>query len=227
MFFKSTPSSSVRFYPAPKLETGRRAALVADDHPAIRMAVRSVLSRLEIIGQIIEAGDGHDALDKAKKYQPALIILDLNLSGVDGLNLIRHFSASNMHAKYLVYSGLDEHIYATRAKKAGANGFISKACGLEMIESVSRSILNGIDCFPVGLHHDDEKPQQNAMQLLSNRELTILSYLIKGMPNKDIAAKLFIDAKTVSTYKNRILKKTKTKNIVDLIYLYQDNNKKF
>jgi DNA-binding NarL/FixJ family response regulator len=225
MFFKSTPSSSVRFYPAPKLETEQRAALIVDDHPAIRMAVRSVLSRLEMIGQIIEAGDGHDALDKAKKYRPALVILDLNLSGVDGLNLIRHFSMSNIHSKYLVYSGLDEHIYASRAKKAGANGFISKACGLEMIESVSRSILNGIDCFPVGVHHTDDQPQQNPMALLSNREITILSYLVKGMQNKAIAEKLFIDAKTVSTYKNRILKKTKAKNIVDLIYLYQENKK--
>lgn len=129
MFFKPTPSSSVRFYPAPKLETGQRAALVVDDHPAIRMAVRSVLSRLEIIGQIIEAGDGHDALDKAKKYQPALIILDLNLSGVDGLNLIRHFSASNMHAKYLVYSGLDEHIMQPEQKRRGLMALSAKRVG--------------------------------------------------------------------------------------------------
>jgi two-component system response regulator EvgA len=63
------------------------------------------------------------------------------------------------------------------------------------------------------------------MALLSNREITILSYLVKGMQNKAIAEKLFIDAKTVSTYKNRILKKTKAKNIVDLIYLYQENKK--
>lgn len=222
MFFKSTPSSSARFYPASKQEAEQRSALIVDDHPAIRMAVGSVLARLEIIGKIIEASDGQDALEKAKKYQPALVILDLNLAGIDGLNLIRHLSAAHSHSKYLVYSGLDEHIYAARAKKAGANGFISKACRLEMIESVARSILNGIDCFPVGLH-DYDHSTQDYMRLLSNREMTILSCLIKGMPNKEIAHKLFIDAKTVSTYKNRILKKTKTKNIVDLIYLCQDH----
>lgn len=222
MFFKPSPSSSARFYPVSGFTTQQRPVLIVDDHPAIRVAVRSAMTKLDGVDHIIEAADGPDAVEKFKKYQPLLVILDLNLPGMDGLSLMRHLIASGQHSKYLVYSGLDANIYATRARKAGANGFISKMHGLEIIESAARSVINGVDCFPMGTSELQE-PDQTAIHRLSNREMTILSYLIKGVSNKEIADKLFIDAKTVSTYKNRILKKTKAKNVVDLIYLCQEH----
>ncbi len=159
MFFKSTPSSSVRLHPMAELAQQRCSVLIVDDHPAIRVAVRSMLVKLEIIGQIIESSNGPDALDQFKKYQPLLVILDLSLPGMDGLSLIRHLASSGHSAKYLVYSGLDPNIYAARARKAGANGFIRKVYGLEMIESTARSILNGVNCFPVNTAENDELDQ--------------------------------------------------------------------
>lgn len=226
MLFKSPPFSSSSFRSAPTTADKHACILVVDDHPAIRIAIRSTLSPLAIegISQFIEASTGPDALEKFKKYHPALVILDLNLPGMDGLSLIRHLISSEKPSKYLVYSGLDTDIYAARAKKAGANGFISKVHGLEIIESAAKSILNGVDCFPMSITKDNGQ-DINYLDLLSNREMTILHYLIKGISNKEIASQLFIDAKTVSTYKNRILKKTRSKNVVDLIRLYQEQIK--
>ncbi|MCS6766085.1 MAG: response regulator transcription factor [Candidatus Protistobacter heckmanni] len=197
-------------------------ALVIDDHPAIRVAVRHTVERLGLFSEVREADSGTDALTKFRIHPALLVVLDLDLPGMDGLDLIRRLRASNREAKFLVYSGLDEEIYAVRAQKAGANGFISKLRPIELIETAAHSILNGIDCFPAAVFANGSRPDADAIHKLSNREMMILSHLIKGRSNKDIAIALCIDAKTVSTYKRRILDKTGAKNLVELLRLCRE-----
>lgn len=201
-----------RFVPLARDATD--TVLIVDDHPALRFAFRQLLQRVLIRSEIEEVGTGADAVAQFEHLRPVLTLIDLDLPDIDGLDLVRRLRRLDRDALLLVVSAMDENLYAHRARLAGANGFVSKNRGIEVLEAALHSVKNGMECFPSGIPRGANRA--DPISGLSGREMNIVRCLSKGMRNKDIAAALFISEKTVSTHKLRIFRKVGVRNVIEL-----------
>jgi two-component system, NarL family, response regulator EvgA len=195
--------------------------LIVDDHPVIRMAVRTLLER-EGHSIVAETNNGIDAVSLAKEFAPDLIVLDLTLPKLDGLEVIERLKALEIPMQVLVLTSHNPLHFAFRCKMAGAAGFVWKQSDLTELADAVKAILSGYTYFPnLGAQNNrfGDRPPNEAEQLatLSNREMTVLQCLAQGMLNKDIAARMLISDKTASTYKTRLLLKLNMSSLVELI----------
>jgi two-component system response regulator EvgA len=201
--------------------------LVVDDHPVIWVAVRALLERE---GHTIaaETDNGVDALSLAKELRPDLVVLDLTIPKLDGLDVIARFQSLSGAIPILVLTAHDPLHYAQRCKAAGAAGFVSKQGDLTELTGAVKAILSGYTYFPnlavqVGQLSGVQKSEADQLAALSNRELTVLQFLAGGMLNKDIAERMLISEKTVSTYKSRLLIKLHMSTLLELIEFAKRN----
>ncbi|WP_080422811.1 response regulator transcription factor [Burkholderia ubonensis] len=194
--------------------------LVVDDHPAIRLAIRTVLSRTQEAGQLHEAANANDALTLLREHPIELAILDIEIPGGDGLRLLKRIRAEGLKTRVLIFSAMDEGIYSVRASKAGANGFLSKRNDIAQILIAVKTILSGYLFFPAeagsALFHDRTRQSANRTGGLTDRELTVLRGLARGSSNRQIGEDLCISNKTVSTYKSNIFEKLGVSSVVGL-----------
>ncbi|WP_080412802.1 response regulator transcription factor [Burkholderia ubonensis] len=194
--------------------------LVVDDHPAIRLAIRTVLSRMQEAGQLHEAANANDALTLLREHPIELAILDIEIPGGDGLRLLKRIRAEGLKTRVLIFSAMDERIYSVRASKAGANGFLSKRNDIAQILIAVKTILSGYLFFPAeagsALYHDRTRQSANRTGGLTDRELTVLRGLARGSSNRQIGEDLCISNKTVSTYKSNIFEKLGVSSVVGL-----------
>jgi two-component system response regulator FimZ (fimbrial Z protein) len=188
--------------------------VIIDDHPIIRGTIAGVLHadpELEMVG---ECGDGEDGLKMVLSECPDLVILDLDLPRLDGLSMIRRIRAQNLKTCILVLSAKPEHVMASYTRNAGANGYVSKGREISELITALKTVLFGYDCFPV----DTTDPAaQSGLKSLSTREVEVLQHLARGASNRDIASRLFLSDKTVSTYKSRIQEKLGLSSLAALI----------
>lgn len=188
--------------------------VIVDDHPILRGAIAGVLHadpELDLIGQ---CGDGEDGLKMVLDERPDLVILDLDLPRLDGMSMIRRIRAQNIKTCILVLSAKSEHVMASYTRNAGANGYVSKGREIGELITALKTILFGYDCFPV----DSADPLSvNGLKSLSAREVEVLQHLARGASNRDIASRLFLSDKTVSTYKSRIQEKLGLSSLAALI----------
>jgi len=203
------------------------SVVIVDDHPAIRLAVRSVLEangRLSVAG---EAENGPSAITVVRESRPDLVILDLDLPRMNGLELIERLRSIDPALKLLVLSAQQESIFATRALQAGANGFLSKSEDMGAIVQASTAVLAGYSVFPSSaLTSFSGSPGTSTAALirsLSDRELTVMQHLARGQSNKEIAETLLISNKTVSSYKARIFEKLGISTLVQLVDIARAN----
>ena len=198
-----------------------RTTVIVDDHPAIRLAVRSALESSGFFKVVGEADSGPAALSVIRTQLPALVILDLDLPKMSGLELIERLKASNPDIQVLVLSAQEESIFAARALQAGASGFLSKAEDLPAIVQAARSVLAGYSVFPSAVLNGSPRPATSTgselIRSLSDRELTVLQYLARGLSNKEVGEALQISNKTVSSCKSRLLEKLKISTLVELV----------
>ncbi|MBO9515828.1 MAG: response regulator transcription factor [Variovorax sp.] len=199
------------------------SVVVVDGHPAIRLAVRTALissGQFQVVG---EAGDGPSALAVIREHQPNLVILDLDLPRLNGLDVIERVRKSQPQTKVVVLSGQEESIFGTRALRAGANAFISKSEDLQRMIEAARAVLAGYTIFASSIMTSSQAALADGgrpgalIRRLSNRELTVLQHLARGMSNKEIADMLLISNKTVSGYKARIFEKLNVSSLVELV----------
>lgn len=198
------------------------SVVVIDGHPAIRLAVRTALTGTDQFEVIGEAGDGPSGLEIIRELAPELVVLDLELPRLNGLDVIERVRKALPETKLIVLSGQDESIFGARAVKAGANAFISKSEDLHRLVHAANAVLAGYSIFATSILTsqstllDDSRPN-TLIRRLSDRELTILQHLARGLSNKEIAGILLISNKTISGYKARIFEKLKISSLVDLV----------
>lgn len=194
--------------------------LIVDDHPAIRLAVRLLLERdgFTIVG---EADNGVEALHIARQQVPDLVVLDIGIPKIDGLEVISRLKSLELGIKVLVLTRQSPEQFAPRCLQAGAMGFVSKKENLNELTQAAKAVLAGYIHFPTGALTSVRKggvdDEMSMLESLSDREMTVLQYLASGMTNKAIAEQLFLSEKTVSTYKSRLLLKLNAHSLADLI----------
>jgi two-component system response regulator EvgA len=187
------------------------SALIVDDHPVVVGAVRMVLESLGY-KPIHVASSGVDVVPMIRAHGPTLIVLDLKLKGMGGLEVLDRINALGLVCKIVIFSSADPHSYLVRCRRAGAMAFVAKSAELQQLQSAIKAVRSGYSYFQElpevsaghsGVHSDE----QQQIEGLSNRELHILVQLAHGKPNKDIAQEMNLSHKTISTYKTRLMLK--------------------
>ncbi|MCJ1887887.1 response regulator transcription factor [Pseudomonas sp. LA21] len=201
--------------------------LIVDDHPVIRMAMRVLLEKE---GHVVvgETDNGVDALSLVKDLVPDLVVLDIGIPRLDGLEVISRISAFELPLKILVLTGQSASLFAMRCMQAGASGFVCKQGGLAELVSAVSAVVAGYNYFPSTAirqtrRNSGQMDDQELIQRLSDREMAVLQYLANGYSNKEISEQMFISNKTVSTYKTRLLLKLNAHSLVDLIEFAKRN----
>lgn len=193
------------------------SVVVVDDHPFLRLAVKSLLER-HGFQVVAEADNGLDAVSLLRETPCQLMILDLDIPQMTGLEVIRRVSQRYPQTRIIVLTAQEPAVYAVRCIEAGAFGILSKAQQLEQLVDAARQVMKGQKVFPQPELYGEQLADSEAELLaaLSNRELQIVGLLCKGYANKDIAESMAISHKTVSTHKTNILDKLKLNSVVEL-----------
>ena len=204
--------------PAPKMEKGKRIVIV-DDHPLFRKGLEQLINSSDETCCICgEASDAAEGMTVIRKLKPELAIVDLSLPGANGIELVKNIRAEFPKLPVLILSMHDESLYALRALRAGAQGYVMKQEALENVIVAIREVLAGrpylspemsaklITNFASGGN------QANPTDKLSDRELEILELIGKGRDVREIAKALHISAKTVETHRAHIKEKLNLKN---------------
>ena len=200
---------------------------IVDDHPVIRLAIRMLLEHegYEIVG---ETDNGVDAMQMIRECVPDLIILDISIPKLDGLEVLARFNAMNSTLKTLVLTAQSPALFAMRCMQSGAAGYVCKQEELNELVSAIKAVFSGYNYFP----SQALTPEKNEITSFSeielfkqvnDRELMVLKLFAQGKTNKEIAAGMFLSNKTVSTYKKRLMQKLKANSLVELIELAKRN----
>jgi DNA-binding NarL/FixJ family response regulator len=196
--------------------------LIADDHALFRDGLGRIFSETEDIEVVAEAIDGKDILKKTHECEWDVILLDINLPDINGLEIIKKIMSANSAARILVLSMYPEEEYAIRAIRSGASGYLTKDSPTDQLINVVRRIAKG------GKYVNPElaekllfNPVMDSATLthtaFSDRELHVFKLIVAGESLTAIANKLSLSVKTVSTYRSRILEKMNMKNNAQLV----------
>ncbi|POA23134.1 MULTISPECIES: response regulator transcription factor [unclassified Pseudomonas] len=188
-----------------------KSALIVDDHPVVRAAVKLVLEA-ERFKVIHEASNASEALELSREHKPELVILDLKLPGVGGLEALERLKANDPECRVLIFTSQDPLHYQDRCLRSGAMGYVAKTNQLLQLHKAVQALMSGYSYFAAlpdsgSVSTPSHRSEKQLIDELSNRELNILVQLALGKPNKKIAAEMFLSHKTVSTYKTRLIKK--------------------
>jgi DNA-binding NarL/FixJ family response regulator len=209
--------------------------ILADDHQLVRDGIHSLIRDAKNIDIIDEAADGIELLEKLKLVKPDIIVLDVSMPRLSGIEVTKRITDEFPSVKVLVLSMFTSEEYIFNAIKAGAKGYLPKNTSkkelLEAIYSInagneyfSESISNIILKSYIKKAKTNDDYSGNKQNVLSSRELEILTLFAEGNTNQEIAEKLFISIRTVESHKNHIMQKLELKTTVDLVKFAIKNN---
>jgi DNA-binding NarL/FixJ family response regulator len=207
--------------------------LIADDHPVFRFGLRTLLKadpEVEIVG---EATTGHEAIAQASELQPDVILMDLNMPGLNGIEAIKHILAAQAQVRILVLTMFDDDDSVLAAMRVGARGYLLKGAeGEEMLRAI-RVVSTGEAIFSPAiaqrLMHYFVAPQSAGTANpsgssfdLTEREREVMSLIAQGFTNQSIAEKLVISPNTVRNHISAIFSKLQVTSRLDAIALAKD-----
>jgi DNA-binding NarL/FixJ family response regulator len=193
--------------------------LLVDDHIVVREGVRRLLSSMDGV-ELSEAATGQEALALFRSERPELVLLDLNLAGIGGLELLRRLLAEDESAKVVVFSMHAEPMYAARALRIGARGYVSKSAGAdELVTAVKRVAEGGryVEREIAGELAFAQLSAEDPLQQLTTREIEILRLLGEGNSLTEIAQAIGVAYKTVANTCSIIKSKLGVERTADLI----------
>jgi DNA-binding NarL/FixJ family response regulator len=199
------------------------SVLIVDDHKLIRETWYELLETAGNIDIVGECGDGDTAVQLAKSTRPNIVLLDINMTPVNGIEVLRMIRKLSPASRSIVVSMHSEPAYAKKLLRLGAKGFVTKNSPRDELLEAINSVWKGniFVCAEVRKNLDVDMVKSSAspshINCLSDRELQVLALLCRGSSSKDIAAALTIALKTVDVHRHHILKKMKEKNTVSLL----------
>lgn len=197
------------------------SVLVADDHAIIRDGLRKILADTEDLVVAGEAADGNAALELVRSQEWDVMLMDLSMPGRHGIELIKLVKADRPKLPILIFSMHPEEQFAVRSIRAGASGYLSKESDSNLLVPAIRKVAAGgvfISPKVAELLATDVSPRAGALPhtQLSDREFEVFGEIVRGTSLTDIAAKLSLSIKTVSTHKSNILVKMNLTSTVEL-----------
>ncbi|HAS47287.1 MAG TPA: DNA-binding response regulator [Microscillaceae bacterium] len=206
---------------------------IADDQQLFRKGLRSLLEDFQGIKVILEAENGEDLVHQLASKRPDLILLDLKMPKMNGLETLQYLKEHEPEVKVLMLTMHGHEKYILRTLELGANGFLMKDCGPEELLQAIEDVMqkgnyyndNTLQVMRNGLiRRKREKPRFNMEEKLSGRELEVLQFSCQGLTADEIGERLFITKRTVEGHRRNILEKTKCKNLVEMVVYALQNN---
>lgn len=196
--------------------------LIADDHPLVRQGLKQVLEAQADLDVVAEAKDGNDAVQQAGSVEWDVAVIDFNMPGKAGVELVKELRRRYPARPVLVLSMYPEDRYALRLLKAGAAGYLNKESAPEELVGALHKVAAGGRYVSAALGEKlalalSGSGEQPTYEKLSDREYQIMWLLASGKTVGEIAKQLFLSTNTVSTYRARILKKINVKNNAELM----------
>ncbi|WP_339793247.1 response regulator transcription factor [uncultured Imperialibacter sp.] len=205
--------------------------VLADDHEIVRNGIKILLESegdLEVVG---EASDGQEALDECKSKQPDILIVDINMPKMNGIETIRQLKAYSPSTKALVLSMHEDEEYILQSVEMGATGYLLKGSNKQEFLKAIHTVQKGEKYFTGDISNilvqhylnlrnktaTSPTPQETGDNALTKREKEILSLIYKGESNKDIAEKLDKSVRTIETHRFNIMKKLDANNLAELL----------
>ena len=195
---------------------------LADNQPVVQYGIKSYFkdhADISLVGIVAN----FDMVEKLlKRKQLDVLLLDLELEGLSSINLIKNLLKDFPRLKIILFSNLNEQVYAPNAIKAGVFAFIPKSEKLDILASAIIKVNRGTVLFSDAVKRNmaliaRQPKSERLYRKLSSREIEVLRYLSNGKKNKEIATALNLNEKTISTYKLRLLAKLNVTNLVDLV----------
>ncbi len=195
---------------------------LADNHPVVQYGIKSYFKDHAdiVLSGIVDNFDMVTEMLKRKDID--VLVLDLELTGLSSINLIKSLVKDFPKVKIVLFSNLNEQIYAPNAMKAGVSSFVHKNEKLDVLSNIIVKVSRGAVIFSDAVRKNmaliaRQPKSERLYRKLSSREIEVLRYLSNGKKNKEIAEALTLNEKTISTYKLRLLAKLNVTNLVDLV----------
>jgi DNA-binding NarL/FixJ family response regulator len=204
--------------------------LVADDQSMVRAGLRMLLSGEEDIEVVAEASNGLEAVEKSARFDPNIVLMDIRMPELDGLEATRRILAADDNARVLILTTFDLDEYVYEAIRAGASGFLLKDVQPAQLVDAIRVVAAGeallaptvtrrlLDRFAATLPPAEQRPPP-ALATLTERELEVLKLLAGGLSNAELAERLFLSETTVKSHISSVLKKLGLRDRVQAVVL--------
>jgi DNA-binding NarL/FixJ family response regulator len=213
------------------------SVMIADDHVLMREGLKQLLELEEDIDVIIQAGDGNDAVDKALEYNPDVILLDINMPKMNGIDVLRRLKDLGVKSNVIMLTIHEDKEYLFETMKIGADGYVLKDSDADSLIKAIRDVNHGKSYIQPSIasmlvedlgQNDVEINKELAkIRLLTKREYEVLTLIAEGLNNKDIAEKLYISEKTVKNHVSSIFKKIEVNDRIQAaIFAFKNNIKK-
>ncbi len=197
--------------------------LLVDDHELVRTGIRRLIEDINGLEVAGEVDTGEAAIEFAKDQHIDVVLMDLNMPGIGGLEATRRLIAKDKHLKIIVVTVHNTEPFPQQLFKAGAMGYLTKGCNIEEIVHAIKEVFYGrryisVDIaqqMAMNLQPDDENP----FDKLSQREMQVMMMSMQGMKGQEISEQLNLSPKTISTYRYRLFEKLNVSNDVELTRL--------
>ena len=198
------------------------SVLLTDDHALVRSGIRRLLEDSKQVKIVGEAARGEDSLQMVQDLKPDVILMDVNMPGIGGVETCRRILQRNSKQKIIVLTVHSEQNFPKRMLEIGAKGYLTKECGVdEMLEAI-KQVHSGSSYIAISIAQQLALSllpgnEDNPVDRLSRREFQVMLMISNGLTNIEISERLCLSPKTVSTYRLRVLRKLDAQNEVDLI----------
>ena len=203
--------------------------MIADDHAILRAGLRSLLALQEDMELIAEAIDGQDAVNKAEQNKPDVLLMDITMPGMNGIEALKHVRKVSPESRVLILTMHDDHAYLRSVLAAGGSGYLVKrAADTELLAAI-RTVHQGRSYIDVGLENNqlqavlDNEEQEStdaggrSLDTLSERERQVLELVALGYTHKGVGEELSVSVKTVETYRSRLSEKLGLRSRAELV----------
>lgn len=204
--------------------TKKRTIYLVDDHPIVRKGLAELINQRQDLAVCGAASTPEDALQQIPRLRPDLVVVDLALQESSGLDLLRILSTRQPEVPVMILSMHDEGLYAKRALRAGAKGYIMKREAIDELIAAIHQVLAGriylspkmSDRMLRNLAQDDKAACDSPVDILSDRELEVFELIGAGHGAKEIARRLHLSVSTIETYQGRLKEKLHLKDAAEL-----------
>lgn len=199
--------------------------LLVDDHDIVRTGIKMVIEKMSGIEIIGESQDGYQALEQVEKLKPDVVLMDVNMPRMSGLEATRKITELDPYVRIIILTIHAENPYPRQMLDAGANGYLTKGCAAQELEEAIKKVYGGqkyigsdiaqqmaLSMLPGG-------KKDSPFDILTGREMEVMMLLVRGKKAKEIGKILGLNDKTVATYKYRILEKLELQNEVKLTHM--------
>lgn len=182
--------------------------LLADDHDLVRAGIRSLLSQIAGVTVVAEARDGNELIAAVGRLQPDMVLTDINMPNMDGLVAIGQLRELYPQVRLVVLSSYDTADFIRRAVAQGACGYLTKDASPFELEQAVRSVMAGGKYFGTMIARRLLEPAEPAVtEVLTTRQLEILTLLAQGLASKEVAHRLGLSSKTIDVHRSRIMER--------------------